>query len=44
MCNLGILYSFCIDVSKKLNILLLPAGSIANQSTVINRNLTQNKW
>ena len=30
-----------IDFSKKLNITSLPAGSTANQSTVINRNMTQ---
>ena len=35
ICSLGILYSFRIDVSKELNILSLPTGSIANQSTVI---------
>ena len=35
--------TFYIDISKKLNIMSLPAVSIANQSIVINQNMTQKK-
>ena len=31
-----------MNLNKKLNITSLPAGSIANQSTVINRNMKRN--
>ena len=42
ICFFRNIFSFYVDFSKKINIMSLPVGSFANQSTMIKRNIAKN--